>query len=125
MRKIATKRLRAPVGQSQACVFSVAASVPTLVSGNMRCVALRYNAQRTTLSVFNVNGSTVRWSGFLGWGYFVRMGRTANFGFSVDSNITLVVPTVKIREKMHTFGWQGTNGFPSFTNVSEAMIARF
>lgn len=126
MRKIATKRLRAPVAQSQACVFSVASSVPTLVKGNMRCVNLRYNAQRTVLSDVGYS-NTSRGSLFTpsGWLYFRHIGRTSNFSFTLVTNITLIDPTVKIRERMHNWNLQNENSLPSFSNVSDFVIARF
>lgn len=125
MRKTATKRLRAPIAQSQACVFSVASNVPTLVKGNMRCVNLRYNAQRTVLSNVGFNNPNRAWLGSQGWLYFVHIGRTSNFSFTQATNITLVDPTVKIRERMNTWALQAGNSIPTLTNASEFVIARF
>jgi hypothetical protein len=125
MRKTATKRLRAPIAQSQACVFSVASSVPTLVKGNMRCVNLRFNAQRTVLSNVGVNNPNRSWLGSQGWLYYMHVGRTSNFAFQQGTNITLVDPTVKIRERMNTWTMQAGNSIPSLFNASEFVIARF
>lgn len=126
MRKLATKRLRAPVAQSQACVFSFASSIPTLVKGNMRCVNLRYNAQRTVLSDVGYS-NTSRGSLFApsSWLYFRHIGRTSNFAFTAVTNITLVDPSVKIRERMHNWNLQNDNSNPSFSTVSDYVIARF
>ncbi len=120
------RKLRAPVAQSQACVFSVASSVPTLVKGNMRFVNLRLNAQRTVLSDVGYS-NTSRGSLFTpsGWLYFRHIGRTSNFGFTAATNITLVDPTVKIRERMHNWNLQTDNSTPSFSTVSDYVIARF
>jgi hypothetical protein len=126
MRKTATKRLRAPIAQSQACVFSVASGVFTLVKGNMRCVNLRLNAQRTTLSNNGPNNGNR--SGLFtptGWLYFLHIGRTSNFAFQQGTNITLIDPTVKIRERMNTWAMQSGNSIPILTNASEFVIARF
>lgn len=125
MKKIATKRLRAPVAQSQACVFSVASTVPTLVKGNMRCVNLRYNAQRTVLSNVGFNNPNRPWLGSQGWLYYVHVGRTSNFAFTQGTNITLIDPTVKIRERMNTWTLQAGNSIPGLSNASELVIARF
>ena len=119
------RRKRAPIAQSQACVFSVASSLPTLVKGNMRCVNLRFNAQRTVLSNVGFNNPNRSWLGSQGWLCFVHIGHTSNFSFTQGTNITLVDPTVKIRERMNTWALQAGNSIPALTNASEFVIARF
>lgn len=126
MRKIATKRLRAPVAQSQACVFSVSSGVFTLVKGHMRCVNLRFNAQRTVLSNNGPNNpARPGLLGATGWIYFRHIGRTSPASFDNSGIITLVDPTVKIREKMNTWQFQSDNSIGSLSNVIEVVIARF
>jgi hypothetical protein len=119
------RSIRNPVAQSQSCVFSVASGVPTLVKGNMRCVNLRYNARRSLLSNFGVNNPNRSWLGSQGWLCFVHVGRTSNFAFQQGTNMTLVDPTVKIRERMNTWTMQAGNSIPSLSNGSELVISRF
>ncbi len=128
MKKIATKRLRAPVAQSQACVFSVSSGVFALVKGHMRCVNLRFNAQRTVLSNNGPNNPArpgILGLGANGWLYFRYIGRTSPASFNNSGIITLIDPSVKIREKMNTWQFQSDNSIGSLSNVIEVVIARF
>jgi hypothetical protein len=117
---------RNPVGQSQACVFNRSGTVWDLVKGNMRCVNLRLNANRSTLSNNGPNnGSRPGLFTPNGWLFFRHIGRPSNASFSQDGTITLVDPSVKIRERMNTWNLQSDNSFGSLATGSEAVIARF